>query len=346
MSTTTFRPARRPMGWLPDGTAYFAPIGEVEYSDDLARCHLCGDWFRSVGVHLRAHGWRRADYRAAFGLERGQPLEGLSTQERRASALRRRRADDPKVRAGCETGRQWARSGALSRAAAEAARGRRQPEQRRRKTIRTLDAIPAGIRAEAATRASVERLRTLAARVAADAGYPTIGDLVRDRVAGGASLAAVSRDAGLHKDWMCRHLSTVDPDAARDIAPLVSGQQPIRHDAGMLGRLPDGFTDVAAFLRHRHLDQHHTVQAIAIEVGMSRPAVEAAMLRHRVPVRAHATVRRRTTERARAVAESFGFAELQDYLDDRRAAGLSWRHISDECGEPASWLRRRAGLQR
>jgi hypothetical protein len=40
------------VGRLPDGTPYFAPIGELPYDadDDRVQCHLCGDWFRIVGL--------------------------------------------------------------------------------------------------------------------------------------------------------------------------------------------------------------------------------------------------------------------------------------------------------
>jgi lambda repressor-like predicted transcriptional regulator len=41
---------------------------------------------------------------------------------------------------------------------------------------------------------------------------------VRDRVEAGASLAAISREAGLHKDWLCRKLASVDPETASLVA--------------------------------------------------------------------------------------------------------------------------------
>ena len=63
--------------------------------------------------------------------------------------------------------------------------------------------------------ARVRRTADLAARTL---GFPDIGTLVRDCIARGAGLAAISREAGLHKDWRCRHLATVDPAAARSTA--------------------------------------------------------------------------------------------------------------------------------
>lgn len=332
----------RPLGRLVDGTAFHVPIGVMQVDGEHARCHLCGDWFRSVGAHLRAHGWDRAGYREAFGLERSQPLEGRATRERRARAMERRRRDDPAVRAGCEVGRQWAATGRLSRLAASAARGRRQPEQRRRKTLLTLAAIPPRVRHEAAGRASVARLRAVAQRAADDAGFADVGSLVRSRLADGGSLAGLSRAAGLHKDWFSRHLRTVDPDTAREVAEMVSGPRPPRHDAELSRRIR-GFDDVGAFLRRRHLVEHRSVRAIAEEVGMSRYAVTSAMERHGVTLTPHVTVRTAALEHAGRVADTHGFADLDAYLRDRREAGWSWRRISDECGRPPTWLRRHAG---
>ncbi|ALL79613.1 hypothetical protein AD006_30920 (plasmid) [Pseudonocardia sp. EC080610-09] len=331
-----------PLGTLADGTPFHVPIGVVNVDGEHARCHLCGHWFRSVGAHLRSHGWDRADYRTAFGLERGQSLEGRATQERRARAFRRRRAHDAAVRAGCETGRRWAASGELTRAAAASARGRRQPEQRRRKTLRSLASVPPGAREAATSRASVARLRATAQRVADDAGYGSIGELVRDRVAAGESLASLSRTAGLHKDWFHRHLRTVDPGAARDVAEHVSGPRPPRHDLALAARI-GGSDAVAAFLHRRHLVEHRSVRAIAQEVGMSRHAIQAAMARHGVPRTAHVTLRQQASELAAGVATSHGFTDLDAYLRDRRTAGWTWRRIAEESGRPQTWLRRNAG---
>ncbi|BBG03886.1 MULTISPECIES: hypothetical protein [Pseudonocardia] len=340
----TDRPVERhPVGALADGTPCHAPPGVMEIADEHARCHLCGQWFRSVGAHLRSHGWDRASYRTAFGLERGQSLEGGTTRDRRARAMRRRRAHDPVVRAGCEIGRRWASTGELTRAAATAARGRRQPEQRRRKTLRTLASIPVDVRTEAAARASVSRLRAIAETMATDAGFRSFAEFIRTRVAAGDSLARLSREAGLHKDWLTRHLGTVDADLAADLASDVGGPCPPRHDARLLARIVGlGFRDVASYLRQRHLDEHRSVRAIATEVEMNPQSVRAAMTRHGVPRTPHAPSRQRTAELARSVAHAHGFDDLDDYLTDRRRAGWTWQRIAAESGRPPTWLRRRA----
>jgi len=131
------------VGVLADGTAFYAPLGEVVVVNDaLVICHLCGRALRSVTAHLRAHGWTKEAYCQAFGLERGQSLEGLPTRKLRAAALAARLVFDPAIREGSAAGRDRARTGELARDAAAAARGRALPEQRRRKALRALAAIP------------------------------------------------------------------------------------------------------------------------------------------------------------------------------------------------------------
>lgn len=326
---------------LGDGTPCYAPPGTMVRDGHQVQCHLCGGWFRSVGPHLRVHGWARADYREALGLERGESLEGHATRERRSSALRRRLATDPAVRAGSAAGRALTRTGALTRAAASAAVGRVQPEQRRRKTLRSLAAISPAARAAGTRRAARERLCRVAAAAAHERGFPDLGSLVRARAAAGMSLAAISRECGLHKDWLCRHLATVDPAAARDVA----GPALARLDlpwCPVLRRF--GYDDVRSYLVARHVDGRLTVAAIAAETGLSRGAVQTALRRHGVPVTAHAAVRGRQRDSAAEIAARWGFADLDAYLTDRRAAGLSWRAIAAECGRPATWVRRQAGF--
>src|SRR5215831_8688544 len=199
------QPVRPVAGVLADGTAFYAPAGEVVIDGALVICHLCGRSLRSVTAHLRVHGWTPDAYREAFGLERGQSLEGPDTRKLRAAAFTSRLVFDPAIRDGSAAGRERARAGQLARDAAAAASGRRMPEQRRKKALRILAAIPP----EAIAQANKERARHLArvaAQVAQRHGYPGIGALVVDQVTRGASLASISRQAGLGKDWLSRHL--------------------------------------------------------------------------------------------------------------------------------------------
>src|SRR5580700_3242088 len=173
---------RPPVGVLADGTVHYAPIGEVVVSGALVTCHLCGRSLRSVAAHLRAHGWTKLAYCEAFGLERGQPLEGPETRKLRAAALGSRLVFEPAMRQGSAAGRQRARAGELTRDAAAAARGRRLPEQRRRKAVRALAAIPPDVTAHANRERADRYLAELAAAAARRQGYPDIGSLVLARV--------------------------------------------------------------------------------------------------------------------------------------------------------------------
>jgi hypothetical protein len=335
------RPARPPVGMLADGTPFYAPIGEVAADGPLVTCHLCGRALRSVTAHLRMHGWTKQAYCEAFGLERGQSLEGQETRKLRAAAFTSRLVFDPAVRAGSAAGRARARTGELTRDAAAAARGRRHPEQRRRKTRQAM----ATAQVTAIAQANTERARARLARVAADVarrhGYPDIGAFVLARAAGGASLAAISREAGLHKDWLSRHLGDIDPGAA---AAVLQGRS-ARCDARWLPALNRlGYADVASYLTERHLVQHRTVNAIAAEVGTSHHAVGLALRRHGLAPTAHAAKRHAASERATRVAARHGFGSIAAYIADRRAAGWTWRAMAEESGQPPSWLRRQGGI--
>ncbi|RSM75971.1 hypothetical protein DMH04_37335 [Kibdelosporangium aridum] len=313
-------------------------VGSVEREGDRVQCHLCERWFKSVTAHLSSHGWDHIAYREAFGLERGASLEGDATRKRRAALMRKRRVLDPAIREGVDRGIDMARSGLLAKAAAEAARGRPQPEQRRRKTLRTLAEIGPEARAEGRRRQGTEQLKRTAAEAAARLGYGSIGALVRDRVEAGASLAAISREAGLHKDWLTRKLAIVDGEAA-DFATRADR----RWDTPWLPVLAElGFSDVADYLTDRHIVRHETVWAIAAETGFSRKTVESALARHGLARRPHVRKRNALRQRADAIADRFGFADIAAYLAHRRAAGWSWQAIAAEADQPQTWIRRRA----
>jgi AraC-like DNA-binding protein len=334
-------PVRPVADVLADGTPCYAPIGEVVIVDgSLVICHLCGRLLRSVTAHLKAHGWTKEAYCEAFGLERGQSLEGPQTRKLRAAAFAARLVFDPSIREGSAAGRDRAKAGDLARDAASAAKGRPIPEQRRRKALRSLAAVSPAAVAQANSERARRRLADVAAAAARRAGYPDIRALVLARAAGGASLAAISREAGLHKDWLSRHLEDIDPEAAAAVRPL----QVARWDAGwrpVLDLL--GFADVAGYLCERHLTRHWTVSAIAAEAGLSHHAVASALRRHGLDRTAHAAKRHASRQRAAEVAAALGFDDISGYLADRRAAGWTWQAIAGESGQPPSWIRRQAG---
>jgi hypothetical protein len=331
------------VGCLPDGTQFYAPIGTVVTDGDLVLCHLCGRLLRSVTAHLRAHRWTKADYCTAFGLERGQSLEGTATRKLRAAAFSARLLFEPAVREGSAVGRARARSGSLARDAAAAARGRALPEQRRRKAAQALAGVSHAAIAESNRARAARRVAATAATAASQAGYPTIGDLVRARIACGASLAAISREAGLHKDWLSRHLDALDPGAAALAAAAAAAARPAGADARWQPVLDGlGFGDVGAYLRNRHGQAHLTVNQIAAEVGMSHHAVQSALRRHGLVAQPHAALRHAAKTREAAAATALGCATIADYVGKRRTAGWTWAAIAAESGQPESWLRRRA----
>ncbi len=326
------------VGTLPDGTPHYVPLGEVAADGDLVCCHLCGCWRRSVTAHLRAHGWTKDTYCAAFGLERGQSLEGEATRKLRAASFSARLVFEAALREGSARGRARARSGELAADAAAVARGRPMPEQRRRKAREVMT----GRRHLASVRASQENarhhLRQVAARAASERGYADIGSLVRARTAQGVSLAAISREAGLHKDWLSRHLAGLDPETAAAVrARPVAAAADARWIA-VIGAL--GFDDVAGYLRDRHLLRHQTVNQIAVEVGLSYHGVESALRRHGLAKVAHAGKRHAASARAAEVAGALGFATMAEYVAERRREGWTWSALAAESGQPQSWLRR------
>jgi hypothetical protein len=333
---------RAVVGCLADGTACYAPVGEVVTDGDLVVCHLCGRLLRSVTAHLRVHGWAKDRYCAAFGLERTQSLEGAATRKLRAAAFSARLLFEPAVRDGSAAGRARARSGSLARDAAAAARGRPMPEQRRRKATRALAGIPRAAIAEANKARAARHIADVAAAAARQAGYPAIGDLVRARTAQGASLAAISRESGLHKDWLSRHLADLDPAAAAASAAAAIARQ-YRPDARWLPVLDRlGFCGVAVYLHDRHSVRHRTVNQIAAEAGMSHHVVQAALRRHGLVPEPHADRRHAARLRAASVAARLGCASIGDYIVQRRAEGWTWAAMAAESGQPQSWLRRQA----
>ncbi len=330
------------VGVLADGTPYFAPVGEVVEDGTLVTCHLCGHAFRSVAAHLTSHGWTKAQYCETFGLERHQSLEGADTRKLRAAAFSARMVFEPALRSGSAHGRELARSGQLSRQAADAARGRPFPKQRRQ---RSRTAVSAAARTQLA-RANSERARQRLAAVADDVahrrGYADIGQLVQDMIRAGQSLTEISLGCGLHKDWMSRHLPQLDPVAA---AAATGGVD--RLDARWLPVLRTiGFQDVRSYLRHRHHAEHMSVNAIAREVGLSFHAVTSALSRHGLEVAPHAAKRHSAEARVAQVAAALGVDSVVEFIEQGRAQGWTWQQLSSASGQPQTWLRRHAAGQK
>lgn len=79
----------RPVGRLPSGERYYAPLGRMRSDNERVQCHLCGRWFKMVGGShlLAAHGWTTAEYRAAFRLNVTASTVGPATADRKRESM-------------------------------------------------------------------------------------------------------------------------------------------------------------------------------------------------------------------------------------------------------------------
>ena len=205
-------------------------------------------------------------------------------------------SSSPRCARAAPLGRARARTGALTRDAARAATGRRMPEQRRRKAVAALAAIPPPLVAQANRDRATRHLAGGRRRAwPGSRDTPTSAPSCWPGSSEGASLAVISREAGLNKDWLSRHLGRVDPVAAE----AARRRRPHRLDARWLPALHRlGFSDVPGYLRDRHIVQHWTVNAIAAEVGLTHHTVQGRA----APPRRDRGGPRGETARARASA--------------------------------------------
>jgi hypothetical protein len=176
--STALRVGRRRrgvLGVLADGTEFYAPLGELEFVDDgtRVRCHLCGEAFRLLSAtHLRGHEWTPAQYREAFGLNRGTALCAPAVSEQRRVAGRARYVADARVRDGLARGQAFVRSGAALRAAHAVMPAGSARLQRRRSAAQVTETARRR-RQDEAVRRRRERMRTL--------GFATERAYLRDR---------------------------------------------------------------------------------------------------------------------------------------------------------------------
>ncbi len=142
-------------------------------------CHFCGQTYRSLASHVRAHGHTAESYRADVGLCVGQPL----TDGRLSAAI----ADRQRVR--------FTASGDLQDGFD---RGREKPTQR----SETQDLRPSAVARQAAARAAGRvtqqaRQRARLAALVAEAGSDDLSELLCARYADGGSLDSLARETGL-----------------------------------------------------------------------------------------------------------------------------------------------------
>jgi protein-disulfide isomerase-like protein with CxxC motif len=213
------------------------------------------------------HGWTKEKYCEAFGLERGQSLEGPGTRKLRAAALTVRLVFDPAIREGSAAGRKRAAAGDLTRDAARAARGRPFPEQRRRKAAQAGGRTPPTASALAAA-AEAARLRGQQRhdapwRPALDRlGYADVATYLRDRhLAAHRSVNAIAAEVGVSYHAVESALRRHGLDRVAHADKRHAAQQRAARVAAALG-----FETVAAYVAQRR-SAGWTWQAMATESG-------------------------------------------------------------------------------
>lgn len=178
---------------LPDGTGLHARRGQLVREEGTGRacCHLCGRWFRSLGSHLRAHGWTAAAYREAMGLCATHPL----TSPDLSSAIARRQSrayrQDPQVRSRLAVGQDLARTGELRRLVRDAPGAGADVRDRPQQVEIRHDALRRGRETTARRRAAELRARLDAL------GARDLATYLRDAYCAGATIEELASTTGL-----------------------------------------------------------------------------------------------------------------------------------------------------
>lgn len=183
---------------LPDGTGLHAPYGALVIEDGTGRvcCHLCGQWFVSLGGHVRRHGHTAASYRKAMGLCRSRPLIAKALSRSIATRQRVAYRRSPALRARLAVGQQLSRTGELALLASAAYPTSPPPELMRLRRA-ALDAGRA-TRAAQRERALADRLREL--------GFADLGSYLRYAQETGTSLRSVAKATRLGQGRLRREL--------------------------------------------------------------------------------------------------------------------------------------------
>jgi hypothetical protein len=243
---------------LPGGPGVHAPPGQV-VRDGTGRvcCHLCGRFFRALGLHVRVHGHTAASYRLAMGLCTSKPLTAYdlsaTISRRQATAYR----GSPALRDRLRPGQELARSGQLSWRARASLVGDTPPPER---ITRRRTALAAG-RATTARR----RDERADARLAA-LGVTSLADHLRRRYAAGAGLETLTRETGLGRTGLRAAMEAAGIPLRRP------GQQPLAArrsraraaEAAAAARV--GTDDLPRWLAERHAEGW-TLTRLAAAVG-------------------------------------------------------------------------------
>lgn len=249
---------------LADGTGLHAPPRRLSRDPDTGQvcCHLCGRWFRSLGSHVRVHGYTAASYREAMGLCRtralSEPRLSAAISTRQAAAYAR----DPDVRARFAPGQEAARSGALTERARAAAAAGDRPEhaEARHRQLAAGRATAAQRRADALD----ERLAAL--------GDLDLGGYLRESYASGASLETLAAATGLGR----ARLRIAMDEAGVAVRPsgvnTLDGKRSRARAAEAAATARVGTEDLRSWLAHRYA-AGWSLTRLAAAVGHSTPWV-------------------------------------------------------------------------
>lgn len=316
-------PELAPIGFLPDGTPYYAPLGQLPHDavSDRVQCHICGRWYRGVGSHAwGSHGWTHDEYVEAFELSLGRPLAAPSVSEKKRAIMKHLYATDSDIRSNLAIGQEMFRD---TRTRAQVARPTRDGMQlesllKARRAIRK--AIEVTI--ERAERRRAERLSAL--------GYPDLDSFLVTRLERGASGHAMADELGVGASFVRQALKIrglkvrSSPEAANE------AQRERRRAEQQRVAYRLGFESFEAYLRQRlaegcrlnriaHEVGHHSewLKAGCRDYGIEIPAFDAAENSRQ----AWAVARQRysdiTTERRAERLRRLGFPDLCSYLRDR-----------------------------
>lgn len=62
-----------PFGKLEGYFGYYGMLLE-NYLDRTVQCHVCGEWFGNLAIHIKKHGMNAVEYRSSFGFSKRVPL--------------------------------------------------------------------------------------------------------------------------------------------------------------------------------------------------------------------------------------------------------------------------------
>lgn len=88
-----------------EGRKYHGELGILARDGDRLQCHVCGQWFKTLGVHtLIIHGLSEEEYKKVFGLNLQTGLVGEALAAQRSEVVQRRiREGDPTWHSGYAT---------------------------------------------------------------------------------------------------------------------------------------------------------------------------------------------------------------------------------------------------